>query len=69
MSEPYILLLNPDYQKVSDPPVVSVRGSLFNEDKGRTQQQGIFSPLNAVNYSRNINLYGENIEYMVFSNF
>jgi len=48
MPEPHFLLLIPEYQKFSDPCVVFVRGSLFDEDKGSTQQQYIILSVTAV---------------------
>jgi hypothetical protein len=48
MSEARFFLLIPDYQKFSDPSVISVHGSLFDEDKGSTQQQNIILPVTAV---------------------
>ena len=59
MSEPHFLLLIPEYQKFSDPSVVFVRGSLFDKDKGGTQQQDIILPVTAVTiYEIQIDMFG-----------
>jgi hypothetical protein len=48
MSESHFLLLILDYQKFSDPSVIPARGSLFDEDKGSTQQQDLILPVTAI---------------------